>query len=141
MAISLKSDYMLESLHKSMESNTKLVKTLSTWNMAYDVSKSSLTLQFSQLFLKPVDLKTRVVSVVHQEPIQIVANIHIQSQHSSFGIKFKGFGVVPILLELNSFLLRQPVRVCPYLFQMVYLVVAIWRFEILNIYRPSVVIA
>lgn len=82
MAVSAKSDYMLKPLHKCMVSQTKLVLAMIRLVMTNHKCYSTLSFHAEQLFCKPSDLSTRIISLPPQKEIIVCTSIGINCDDS-----------------------------------------------------------
>jgi len=141
----VKSDHMLEALHKCSEAHSPLVLAGGRRVVTDQDCKTTLSLNLEQLLLKPGDLVAGVVPFTPNHPVVTVAAVRIVCNESgacgqlSSILQLKGHGVVAIFAELGVGLFCQPVS--PILFDVVDGVVDARRGEILLIGRPRVMVA
>jgi len=95
------------------------MKAVPSWDMSNNVSESSIFFKLRELFLKPLQLKSWISSVIKKPPVKIVTSLHVDTNHLTFRVELKWLGVVSPFTEDFNFFLTQPSFVCPALLKMV----------------------
>jgi len=131
---------MLEPFHQSFVPDAKLMKAVGCWDVGNDHRETLVLLNLQELTLKPFELVTRVLSVVEHPPVEIVASLHVDSNHFSFLVEGHHFGIVSVLRKHISFFLREPVVGGPRIFEMINGPVRVRLRKVLNINWPSIMI-
>jgi len=108
--------------------------------MSNDMSKPTILFNLAELIFEPLKHMSWITSVVKKPPVKIVTSLHVECNHFALCIELEGLRVESIFSEYFGFLLTQPIGVGPATFEMVDGPVGVWLREILNIYRPGVVI-
>ena len=87
---------MLESIHQSFVPDAKLMEAVEGRDMRDDHRETFVFLNLQELILKPLELVTWVLSVVEHPPVEIVASLHIHSNHFSFLVERHHFRVISV---------------------------------------------
>jgi len=103
MSINTKSNYGLESVHKSMISSSVLsIALINVWNVRKHNSLSTNFFKSKKFILKPLKHISWIFEVQESCPIELVANIRVQRDHFSFSLsKFLSFAVFEWKREIS----------------------------------------
>lgn len=137
----LESNNVLESLNDGMISVAKLMKTVPSWDVCYDVNESMVLFYLCELFLQPVELVSWISSIIKEPPVQVVASLHVDTNNSPLRVEFERLWVVTPLPEHLNLILTEPSFVSPALFKVVNCPVTVNLWKILNIHGPCVVVS
>lgn len=85
----LESNNVLESLNDGMISVAKLMKTVPSWDVCYDVNESMVLFYLCELFLQPVELVSWISSIIKEPPVQVVASLHVDTNNSPLRVEFE----------------------------------------------------
>lgn len=88
MAEGLEPYNVLISRRQSLQAGAEPVQAVVGWDMAYNPNKSAVFkvfLGFAEFILEPRDHVSRVLTVMEERPVPLVASLSIKTDHLSFG--------------------------------------------------------
>lgn len=132
---------MLIALHEGMIPHAELMEAAVDRNVRDHIRKAALFLQAGKLILEPLNLLSRILPVVEEPPVQVVACLSVQRNDLAFGVEWKRLRVVAVFREGVSLGFRQPVGASPIAFDVIDGPVGIWGREVLHVDWPGVVVA
>ena len=111
-------------------------------NVCQDVGEAFTLLKLIKFMLKPFELLSRIgaIGIRKQPPVEIIAGLRVHRNHFSSPIEWERFWIVTVLAKNLNFFLSQPVGILPSIFQVVDGVILTRLWEIMNIYRPRIMV-
>jgi len=89
MTEGLEPDNVLISRCQSLQAGAEPVQAVIGWNMAYNPNKSAIFkvfLGFAEFIFEPLDHVSRILTVVEERPVPLIASLSIKTDQLSFGL-------------------------------------------------------